>query len=187
MIADVSGHNIGAALLMASTRTFIQSHNQQMFTPQNTLETLNSFLYKDLNSSELFITMFYLRYELQNNNLIYANAGHNNPLIYHPKSDSFDQLDAEGMILGIVADIKFEQKEIAVESGDILVMYTDGIVEAQDKHEELFGIERFKELIRDHHTKSSNEIIDITLEETRLFQGRRHFSDDVTIVVVKVY
>jgi len=186
VIADVSGHNIGAALLMASTRTFIQSHSQQMFPPQDTLETLNSFLYKDLSSSELFITMFYLRYELQNNNLIYANAGHNNPLIYHPGSDTFDQLDAEGMILGIVPHIEFEQKEIAVDSGDILVMYTDGIVEAQDKHEELFGMERFKELIRDHHTKNSSEIIDITLEETRIFQGRRHFNDDVTMVIVKI-
>jgi serine phosphatase RsbU (regulator of sigma subunit) len=186
IIADVSGHNIGAALLMASTRTFIQAHNQQMFPPQTTLETLNGFLYKDLSSSELFITMFYLRYELKKNNLIYANAGHNQPLIYHPQNDSFDQLDAEGMILGIMPEIEFEQKEIAVESGDILVMYTDGIVEAQDKHEELFGMERFKELIRDHHTKSSNEIIDVTLEETRIFQGRRHFNDDVTMVVVKI-
>ncbi|MCA1796199.1 MAG: SpoIIE family protein phosphatase, partial [Geobacteraceae bacterium] len=186
VVADVSGHNIGAALLMASARTFIQAHNQQMFPPQTTLETLNSFLYKDLSSSELFITMFYLRYELQNNNLIYANAGHNQPLIYHPESDNFDELDAEGMILGILPQIEFEQKEIAVESGDILVMYTDGIVEAQDKSEELFGLERFKELIRDNHTKSSKGIIDITLEETRMFQGRRHFNDDVTMVVVKI-
>jgi Na+/proline symporter/serine phosphatase RsbU (regulator of sigma subunit) len=186
VVADVSGHNIGAALLMASTRTFIQAHNQQMFPPKTTLGTLNSFLYKDLSSSELFITMFYLRYELQKNNLIYANAGHNQPLIYRPARDTFDLLDAEGMILGIVPEIDFEQKEIAVESGDILVMYTDGIVEAQDKHQELFGMERFKGLIRDHHTKSSSEIIDITLEETRMFQGRRHFNDDVTMVVVKI-
>jgi Na+/proline symporter/serine phosphatase RsbU (regulator of sigma subunit) len=186
VIADVSGHNIGAALLMASTRTFIQAHSQQMFPPRTTLETLNSFLYKDLSSSELFITMFYLRYELKKNNLIYANAGHNQPLIYRRKSDSFDLLDAEGMILGILPQVKFEEKKIAVESGDILVMYTDGIVEAQNKREELFGLERFKELIRDNSTKNSNEIINETLEETRLFQGRRHFNDDVTMVVVKI-
>jgi serine phosphatase RsbU (regulator of sigma subunit) len=65
-------------------------------------------------------------------------------------------------------------------------MYTDGIVEAQNKREELFGLERFKELIRDNSTKNSNEIINETLEETRLFQGRRHFNDDVTMVVVKI-
>ena len=186
VIADVSGHNIGAALLMASTRTFIQAHNQQMLPPQDTLNTLNRFLYKDLSSSELFITMFYLRYDLSRNIFIYANAGHNQPMIYHPATDSFDHLDAEGMILGIIPSIDFEQKEIAVASGDILVMYTDGIVEAHNKHDELFGMERFEAIVRDNHAKSSAEIIDNTLEETRIFQGRRHFNDDVTIVVVKI-
>lgn len=186
VIADVSGHNIGAALLMASTRTFIRAHNQQMFPPQTTLSTLNNFLYQDLTSSELFITMFYLRFELQKNNLIYANAGHNKPLIYRPATDSFEHLDAEGMILGILPKVDFEQKEIAVDSGDILVLYTDGIVEAQNQFDELFGMQRFKDMIRDHHTKNSNEIINIALDETRLFQGRRHFNDDVTMVVVKI-
>ncbi len=186
IIADVSGHNIGAALLMASARTFIQAHNLQMFPPKTTLGTLNNFLYKDLSNSELFISMFYVRYELHQKNIIYANAGHNKPLIYRSSSNSFDQLDADGMIMGIVPQIKFEQKEIAVESGDILVMYTDGIVEAQNENEELFGMERFQGLIRDHHNKSSSEIIDITLEETRMYQGRRHFNDDVTMVVVKI-
>lgn len=185
VIADVSGHNIGAALLMASARTFIRAHSEQMFPPQTTLGTLNGFLYQDLSSSELFITMFYLRYELQKNNLIYASAGHNKPLVYRPSTDSFELLDAEGLILGILPEVDFEQKEIAVDSGDILVMYTDGIVEAQNQYEELFGMQRFQDLVRDHHKKSSNEIIDVTLDEIRIFQGRRHFNDDVTMVVIK--
>ncbi|MBN2644105.1 MAG: SpoIIE family protein phosphatase [Desulfuromonadaceae bacterium] len=186
VIADVSGHNIGAALLMASARTFMQAHSQQTKSAPETLKILNHFLFSDLSHAELFITMFYLRYDLKRNALCYANAGHNQPLVYCPQTDSFELLDAEGLILGILEEVEFEERCITLKPGDIIVLYTDGIVEAQNSANELFGLERLKNTIRDHYKNSSQDIIDITMNAARMFQGRRHFQDDVTLIVLKV-
>ncbi|OQY19890.1 MAG: stage II sporulation protein E [Desulfobacteraceae bacterium 4572_35.1] len=186
VIADVSGHNVGAALLMAEARTFIQARARLLVSPTVVVDSLNRFLYKDLTKAELFITLFYLKYDHDKKLMTYTNAGHNHPLVYHSSTKSFEELDTEGLILGIKQEVSFEERHGILETGDILIMYTDGIIEATNNKGELFGLERLKNAIIESIDNDSQTIIDNTLIIARMFQGQRHFVDDVTMIVVKI-
>ena len=186
IIADVSGHNIGSALIMAETRTFIHARIQDIKQPAKMLQALNGYFLKDLDRSELFVTMFYLQYNPKNHRLIYANAGHNTPLLWKKQKRKIEILDAEGLIFGIKKDIAFEQKATDLEPGDILLLYTDGIIEAESRDKLFFGIERLSKVLEDCDNLSPQELIDQIMTQGRIFTGMRHFKDDVTLVVMKI-
>ncbi|MCD6527318.1 MAG: SpoIIE family protein phosphatase [Desulfuromonas sp.] len=186
IIADVSGHNIGAALLMAEARTFIQSQAHQLATAPAVLNALNRFMHNDLSKAELFITMFYLQYNPQQQRISYANAGHNHPILLRHDSMEFEELDAEGLILGINLEVDFEERQTTFNAGDMLVLYTDGIIEAENNRQEMYGFDRLKSVILDNRQLGAQEIIDNTMEQARIFQGLRHFNDDVTMIIVKI-
>jgi len=185
VIGDVSGHNIGSALIMAETRTFIQAM-RQIEQPYAMLDELNRFFCEDLSRAELFVTLFYLQYHPESGLLLYANAGHNNPVLWHSQSGTCEMLDSDGMILGIKPDINFEQRKTMLAIGDILVLYTDGVTEAEDTNGVFFGETRLKALIEEYHHLPANQLIDYILEQIRIFTGNRHFNDDITLVVMKV-
>ncbi len=186
IIADVSGHSIGSALIMAETRTFIHSSLLTLSEPADMLQALNAFFLKDLDRSDLFVTMFYLQYDMDSRRLIYGNAGHNMPLVWRRKTQSVEMLDAEGLIFGVKKSIIFEQKVTTLEPGDLLLLYTDGIIEAEDNNQNQFGYKRLANLIKEGQNATPAALIDQILSQVRLFTGYRHFIDDVTLVVMKV-
>ena len=186
IIADVSGHSIGSALIMAETRTFIHARMENIKQPAIMLNALNGYFLKDLDRSDLFVTMFYLQYNPMNHRLIYSNAGHNTPLLWKNKKKQIITLDAEGLIFGVTSDITFEQKATDLETGDILLLYTDGIIEAEDNDKNLFGIERLEKLLEEGCHLEPQELIDQIMTQGRFFTGMRHFNDDITLVVMKV-
>lgn len=186
IIADVSGHNIGSALIMAETRTFIHARIDNLKQPATMLHSLNKFFFDNMDCSDLFVTMFYLQYCPDHHNLCYSNAGHNNPLLWRERQQRIDLLDAEGLIFGIRQNVDFEQKSVELEAGDILLLYTDGIIEAEDNNNEFFGVERLGKLLQECGDHSPQEIIDRIMGQVRIFTGLRHFQDDITLVVMKV-
>jgi serine phosphatase RsbU (regulator of sigma subunit)/Na+/proline symporter len=186
VIADVSGHNVGAALIMAEVRTFIQAKAKDIPRTSETLCAINEFLYDDLSRAELFITMFYLKYFAETRELSFASAGHNPPLLWRAKSGTCENLDAEGLILGVKRGVVFEEKRVELQPDDLLLLYTDGIIEAEDAAGTLFGEEKLYDLLRDNHTLPPQQIIDILLGQVRMFTGNRSFDDDITLVVMKV-
>ena len=186
IIADVSGHSIGSALIMAETRTFIHAQKENIKQPAPMLQALNGYFLKDLDRSDLFVTMFYVQYNPDNHRLIYSNAGHNTPLLWKNKEKQIITLDAEGLIFGIKEDITFEQKATTLEPEDILLLYTDGIIEAENNEKDLFGIERLGKLVEENCHLSPQELIDQIMTQGRVFTGMRHFNDDITLVVMKV-
>ena len=186
IIADVSGHSIGSALIMAETRTFIHARMESTKRPADMLQELNAYFLKDLDRSELFVTMFYLQYNPVNHRLIYSNAGHNTPLLWKKQTQQILTLDGEGLIFGIKRDISFEQKAIDLEPGDVLLLYTDGIIEAESKDGIFFGIERLEKLVAEYSDSEPDELIDQIMTQVRIFTGMRHFNDDVTLVVMNV-
>ncbi len=185
VIADVSGHNVGAALIMAQTRTFIQAKASSLPSPSKVLQEVNSFFYEDLSRAELFITMFYLRYDVTSGHMTYASAGHNPPLLCR-QNNHIDELDAEGLILGILPEVDFHEPQTQLEPGDLLLMYTDGIIEAENASGDFFGTERLKSLLIELKDQEPQLIIDNIFEQVRLFTGVRHFEDDVSLVVMSV-
>ncbi|HTY20661.1 MAG TPA: SpoIIE family protein phosphatase, partial [Geobacteraceae bacterium] len=142
IIADVSGHSVGAALIMVEARSFLRAKVHSTGSAGKMLATLNELLYEDLTKAELFISMFYVKYNVEKRLLTFANAGHNHPFLYSSKERSCTELDADGLILGVRREVTFEEKSIQLQRGDILLLYTDGITEASNPAGDFFGTER---------------------------------------------
>ena len=186
IIADVSGHNIGSALIMAETRTFIHARVDSLKQPSTMLHSLNHFFFDNMDGTDLFVTMFYVHYCPDKHILSYSSAGHNHPVLWHKKQKKLEFLDAEGMIFGIRPEVDFDQLQTQLEAGDILLLYTDGIVEAEDNNGQFFGAERLGKLLQESDELEPQEIIDRIMDQVRIFTGLRHFNDDITLVVMKV-
>jgi sigma-B regulation protein RsbU (phosphoserine phosphatase) len=182
VIADVSGHSVGAALIMVETRTFLRAQSNAV----NILPILNHLLYDDLTRAELFITMFYARYNTSTRLLDYCNAGHNLPLVFREGAYSCIELDAEGLILGVKLDVEFEEKSIQLLSGDVVLFYTDGISEAQNSAGDLFGTGRLCSLLARLHGDEPGVIISSIIAEVTQFCHPLPLNDDVSMIVLKV-
>jgi len=186
VIADVSGHNVGAALIMAETRTLIRSRSAQFDNPQKLLQELNQFFFEDLTRAELFITLFYLQYRPTTREIVFASAGHSPTLLWQAKQERCLRLDPEGLIIGVKKDYPFEQESLHLDSGDVLLLYTDGLIEAVNNDDELFGEDRLVALLRENHQRPPQELIAHIIEQVQLFSGHQSFQDDVSLVVMQV-
>jgi sigma-B regulation protein RsbU (phosphoserine phosphatase) len=190
VIADVSGHSVGAALIMAEMRSTLKAEiRRDRHRPAGTadiLNALNDVLYGDLSGAELFITMFYLRYELETRRLRYANAGHNRALLLRRKDSGCIQLDADGLILGIKREVAFEEKGLVLQPGDMLLLYTDGVTEAQNDAGEFFGLSRLCGAFCAHRAQPSEALLQALLGELREFRGKGDFQDDISMVAVRL-
>ena len=187
VIADVSGHSVGAALIMAETRSVLRAQARSDKTAGAILATLNELLHDDLSAAELFITMFYVRYDAESRVLAYANAGHNPPLISREGQLACVELDAEGLILGVKRDVQFEEKLIDLQQGDVVLLYTDGITEAQNPSGDFFGTGRLCEILTRNHARPAEEIIETILTEVETFSATAVINDDISMVVFKVF
>ncbi|MGZ8931424.1 MAG: PP2C family protein-serine/threonine phosphatase, partial [Methylosarcina sp.] len=199
VIADVSGHSMGAALIMAETRSTLKAEAMRIVPIQNDsdklirrtstadiLRALNALLYDDLSRAELFITMFYMKYNPATRQLSYANAGHNCPLLLPAGETVCRELDAEGIIFGVTTEIEFEEKSIVLRQGDLVLLYTDGITEAQNREGEFFGIDRLAQLFAAQSQNPPQEIINKIVKDLQAFCTNSSFADDVSMVVLKV-
>ncbi|MDZ7762120.1 MAG: SpoIIE family protein phosphatase [Desulfovermiculus sp.] len=186
VIADVSGHNVAAALIMAEVRTFIHARAMSRQDARYLTTALNSFFYTNLVKAEMFITLFYLKYFPDSKRIAYCNAGHNPPLVWRKSQQIIQHLDAEGLILGIKPDVEYEIKSDQLEAGDLVLLYTDGITEARNERGEFFGEQRLYALIRERDEAEPQEIIDHLLNNVHAFTGSQNFKDDITLVVMQI-
>jgi PAS domain S-box-containing protein len=193
VIADVSGHSMGAALIMAETRSTLKAealHRRQARSVTGKgagkiLRALNALLYEDLNRAELFITMFYMKYHHATRQLRYANAGHNRPLLLRAGETACRELDADGLIFGVAREAAFEERGTVLRKGDLVLLYTDGITEAQDPEGEFFGADRLSRLFATQGARTPQEIIGEIVEDLQTFCRRGSFADDISMVVLK--
>jgi sigma-B regulation protein RsbU (phosphoserine phosphatase) len=186
VVADVSGHNIGAALMTAEARVVLRAQLVTGSSPGRTLAAMNEILHEDLDRSELFITVFCASFDTVSHTLTYANAGHSPPLLYSHNAPSCHWLDAEGLLLGVRGNVTFEEKQLQLQSGDVLLLYTDGVTEADNGRGELFGTERLCGILHARHQESPQAIIDAIILNVAAFAGTIPMEDDVTMVVMKV-
>jgi sigma-B regulation protein RsbU (phosphoserine phosphatase) len=191
-VADVSGHNIGAALIMTETRSALRAKTITPHVeghhggPSQLLDDLNELLFDDLNGADLFITMFYLVFDRMTRRLTYANAGHNPALLARQESDQCAPLDAEGLVLGVKRGIVFEERSVLLKPGDTVLLYTDGVTEARNASGEMFGTDRLSALLIEHRERAPEELIDCLIGTVRDFVGATGLSDDTSMVVLKV-
>ena len=185
IIADVSGHSIGPALFMVETRSAIRTQANLLGTPSETLGVLNNFLFEDLDNADYFITLYYLQYDTSTHQLSFANAGHPPPLLLSPFQSECRQLDAEGMILGVRKNLVFEEKTTTLVKGDLILLYTDGLTEAENPDGDFFGIERVSDIFIQYAEQPPESIIDALLRHLKQFCQSESFNDDITLMIFK--
>ncbi|MGZ5619617.1 MAG: PAS domain S-box protein [Methylobacter sp.] len=187
IIADVSGHSIGPALFMVETRCAIRTQASISTTPAETLKALNNFLFEDLDRSDYFITLFYLQYNVINHQLSFANAGHPPPLLFNSSQTECRRLDADGLILGVNKNVVFEEKTMRLYQGELILFYTDGLIEAENANGEFFGLKRVNDILVQHAQQPPQAIIEILLEQLKQFCRTESFNDDIALVIFKHY
>jgi sigma-B regulation protein RsbU (phosphoserine phosphatase) len=190
IIADVSGHSVGAALIMTEVRSTLRAESRRAAEtpvgPGRALQDLNELLHDDLTRSELFITMFYLKFLPETRTLTYANAGHNRGLLLRLGDAPCVSLDAEGLVLGVRRGVDFEERSIELAIGDKLLLYTDGITEAQNSQGEFFGVERLCDSFTAHRGLAPHALVDQLLAEVRGFCGAAPLYDDIALVIMQI-
>jgi sigma-B regulation protein RsbU (phosphoserine phosphatase) len=186
LIADVAGHSVASALIAMSFRTSFRLILEEQTDLRRLFERLNTNLHGELRNSGNFLSAFASIYDETTRVLRYVNAGHPRPVIFETSTGQFRTLDDGGMLLGILPMQEYPIGETRLAPGDILVLYTDGIVEAENQHGEFFRIERLQESIRRNARKSAREIYHYILKDMYLFQDERFNKDDVTLIILKV-
>lgn len=186
VIADVSGHSVGPALFMAETRSALRSQSRSSGGPSETLALMNETLYEDLYHTDHFITMFYMQYDSANRELRYANAGHPPPLLWRRSQTSCTRLDSEGLVLGVRKKVKFEENRLHLDPGDLILLYTDGVTEAESPEGEFFGAERLCQILNRNADLPSSGLIRCIIDDLKEFCRAKTFDDDITLVIFKI-
>jgi sigma-B regulation protein RsbU (phosphoserine phosphatase) len=182
-IADVAGHSISSALLMAMGRSTLRREIAAGAPPEEVLAATNRAMFDDLVNTELFITMFCARYDPSSRCLEYANAGHNPPFL--AGADGVMELDADGAAIGILEDLRFEAKRADLGPGDRLLLYTDGAMEALDEAGAQFGEERLRALLLTEPGATPGAFVEHAYAAVRAHTGAAPQQDDVTLVALQ--
>ncbi len=182
-IGDVSGKGVPGAMLMAALYSTFRGHVRKSEMPQKVINYLNTSLYEQTETNK-FATFFYGILNTRKNTFNYTNAGHNSPLLVR-KSGELKELNKGGPLLGYVPEIDYTAGKIELGSGDIVVLYTDGVSEAFNNREEEFGIDRIVETIRRHKNKPAEQIINRITDKVIQFSKKKHQDDDLTMVIIK--
>ena len=133
------------------------------------------------------MTLFYLRIGHEHNTLEWVRAGHDPAILYDPKTRSFEALEGQGIALGVEESwVYTENKKVDLSKGQIIVLATDGVWEAQNVAGEMFGKDRIYELIRANSALSAKGILNILMDMLHRFTRGKNFEDDVTLVVIKI-
>ena len=189
-IGDISGKGIGASLMMASLQASLRGQTLHFKDDlAGLLSQMNGLLY-EASTSNRYATFFYSQYEPATRKLTYVNAGHNPPFLLRPQGVDFEILTlAEGgAVVGMLPPmlVNYEQGEIQLQTGDLIVGSTDGITEAMNPAEEEWGEDAMVEELRKVHGKSAREILEYIVAKADEFANGAKQHDDMTLIVVKV-
>ncbi|MDP2600361.1 MAG: SpoIIE family protein phosphatase [Deltaproteobacteria bacterium] len=185
-IADVSGHSVGGALLASAFRSCLRAEVQTVRKPSSIVAALNKMIFPDLLQSEQFISVFYAQYQPKTKTLFFTNAGHNPGLLWQAKKKNPEWLFTQDSLLGIEPDAPYHQKKCKLASGDKVVLYTDGLTEAQNAKNERYGSRRLLNALEKDGTVTAQETLNALLKDFEKFMGGKPAQDDVSLVVMKV-
>ncbi len=180
-VADVSGKGVGAALFMARSMSILKSRTMILGDPATVLTTANNELCQ--NNDEMFVTVWLGILDLSTGKMIYANAGHEVPLLRHDGVFSFVR-QKPGFVLGGMEDVCYKNQELNLEPGDLLFQYTDGVPEAANSAREQFTTNRMLDILNSDPEMQGNELLDRMLQEVRDFSGTAPQFDDITMLAL---
>ncbi|MDQ3133901.1 MAG: SpoIIE family protein phosphatase [Acidobacteriota bacterium] len=184
VIADVSGKGVPAALLMAFLRASLRAAIHIGYAPNISLAKINYLLWESIKNNQ-FVTAFYGVLDTTNKTLAYANAGHNPPLLIDATGRDAQFIERGGLPLGMFRDSRYYEYYLPIEAGQTLVLYTDGLTEAEGADGVEYGRERLAVKVREGLHLSAEDIIKFLYEDILEWTQGRGSGDDVTMVIVK--
>lgn len=184
VMADVSGKGVPAALFMVIAKTIIKNHAQNRLKPADVFTNANRQLCEN-NEAGLFVTAWMGVLNLRTGHFCYVNAGHNPPALMHAGQQYKFLPSKPGFVLAGLEDITYEQCDMQLLPGDILYLYTDGVTEATNLQEELYGDDRLLAILSRNRSLSVTELLPAVRDDTDLFVGEAPQFDDITMLGLK--
>ncbi len=182
---DVTGHGVSSALLAAMSKIAFQNAGKKFISPAKILEDMN-VEFRNLNETDLFFSAFVGLLDLHNEKLIYSNAAHPFPLLF--KEDKIIELDTDGFLVGVMPEMQFGEQEIQFSKNDLLLVYTDGLIEARNSEDKMFGMEGVKSFIKEYKPACSDlhngNMLEKLVQKAKDFSGDT-IDDDITILCFK--
>ena len=184
VMADVSGKGVPAALFMVISKTLIKDHAQITRSPKIILETVNNILMEN-NAEDMFVTVWLGIMEISTGKITAANAGHEYPVVKGADGEFTLIKDKHGVVVGAMEDIRYRQYEMQLEPGGCLFLYTDGIPEATNAREEMFGTDRMLEALNLEPDANPERLLSNVLNSVNNFVGSAPQFDDMTMLALK--
>jgi serine phosphatase RsbU (regulator of sigma subunit) len=183
VVGDATGHGVPAALMMANTQSVLRAVAQRGGSePGRILAEVNEVLLAYIPPS-MFVTCFYAILDPRSGTLHYANAGHDLPYLWH--GGDCEELRARGMPLGLMPEMSYEEKEMVLDTGEGVLFYSDGLVEAHNPEGEMFGFPRLRALVA-QHAEEEKALRDCLMEKLHSFTGEEwEQEDDITLVTLQ--
>jgi phosphoserine phosphatase RsbU/P len=196
VIGDVMGKGVPAGLIMTMTRGMLRAEVLNRHTPGKILEHLNEIMYDDLERSHRFVTMFYSEFDPKTKILSFSNAAHTPALWWRAQSNTIHALDTMGAIIGLESGAGYEEAEVKLQPGDVVLYYTDGITEAANPMGDRFDEENLYQALKWAckncipklpNISRPQAILDYIFEQVQNFVGSgRSYSDDITLIVMEM-
>ncbi|TYB31626.1 MAG: SpoIIE family protein phosphatase [Candidatus Mcinerneyibacterium aminivorans] len=187
VMADVSGKGINGAIYMSMIRTFFHT-TVDLINIEQILLYLNDYL-KNKLPAKIFVTMLIFNYKNENDKLQYIHLGHNEPILYRSKKNSVEFLQADGMALGLTKNEVFKKNykinNINLEKNDFIFSYTDGITEARNNYDQLYGQKRLFEILDENKNKKIEDIVNKVSQDIFNFRGNYGQTDDIAMLSFK--
>ncbi|MBN1211369.1 MAG: SpoIIE family protein phosphatase [candidate division Zixibacteria bacterium] len=185
-IADISGKGISASLLMTASQAVMRSESNKFnpgkFDCADIVAGANRLIHAITDPSR-FLTLFYAILDYEQNTFCFVNAGHNSPIAVGPASE-IEYLENGGLILGIMPETEYRSETLKIVPGQKLILYTDGVVEAEKANAEQYGEERLANLVKDNVSLSSRQLAEKLIDDIHLFTEGYEQSDDITIIII---
>lgn len=188
VIADVSGKGLPAALVAATCRSSLQAHACNNWSPARVLAAVNRQMFDDIRE-DMFVSMIYLTFPLGGSMVTLARAGHTNPLLWRKSTGLVEEVKSPGLGVGIDEGSVFERitkdHTFAMEAGDCLLLYTDGVNEALDAEGEEYSDERVQRVLSEAAPEGAHVVLDRIMEDLNTFTDGKASHDDVTLIVLQ--
>jgi len=185
LISDVSGKGVPASLVMVMIRTvFVSYMNRKNVECAGVLGAINNSLGVEF-AIDKFATLFFMIYDRQNEELSFANAGHGPLFCYRNNLKSCTLTKLDGMPIGIMEDVEYQQAKVKFFPGDVVVLYTDGITEMRNEEKEEYGLNRVQKFLINNPNLSAKEFIEQIVDDVDEYRGNAQPHDDMTILVMK--
>ncbi|MBN2009939.1 SpoIIE family protein phosphatase [candidate division KSB1 bacterium] len=189
VIGDVSGKGISAAFHMTLAKGFLKSQARRDNSPREVMKRLNELFYENVERGT-FISMIYGIFDVREKTFTFTRAGHNPVIIRSIAFDNIEDLCPDGIALGLtgsdIFDHHMEEQTIGIRTGDIFILYTDGISEAMNNQKDEFGEDRLHKIIQSQHRASAEELVNYIHEKINSFVGKTPQHDDMTLLVIKI-